>query len=58
MYTSAGVSTNNSIEGAEVRQCRNLCISHRWSSKWGNDNLNGSSARKAAAIHDKDSSGQ
>jgi hypothetical protein len=54
MYTSAGVSTENSIEGAKFINAKPVYFPPMVR-KWGNDNLNGV-AWKAAAIHDKDGS--
>ncbi|HEY4211181.1 MAG TPA: hypothetical protein VGM84_06855, partial [Steroidobacteraceae bacterium] len=54
MYTSAGVSTENSIEGAKFIKAKPVYFPPM-ERKWGNDNLN-SVAWKAAAIHDKDGS--
>jgi hypothetical protein len=54
MYTSAGVSTENSIEGAKFIKAKPVYFPPM-ERKWGNDNLNGV-AWKAAAIHDKDGS--
>jgi cell migration-inducing and hyaluronan-binding protein len=54
MYTSAGVSTENSIEGAKFVNAKPVYFPPM-ERKWGNDNLNGV-AWKAAAIHDKDGS--
>jgi hypothetical protein len=54
MYTSAGVSTENSIEGAKFINAKPVYFP-TMEKKWGNDNLNGV-AWKAAAIHDKDGS--
>jgi G8 domain len=54
MYTSAGVSTENSIEGAKFINAKPVYFP-AMEKKWGNDNLNGV-AWKAAAIHDKDGS--
>jgi cell migration-inducing and hyaluronan-binding protein len=54
MYTSAGVSTENSIEGAKFINAKQVYFPPM-ERKWGNDNLNGV-AWKAAAIHDKDGS--
>jgi cell migration-inducing and hyaluronan-binding protein len=54
MYTSAGVSTENSIEGAKFVNAKPVYFPPM-EKKWGNDNLNGV-AWKAAAIHDKDGS--
>jgi cell migration-inducing and hyaluronan-binding protein len=54
MYTSAGVSTENSIEGAKFINAKPVYFPPM-ERKWGNDNLNGV-AWKAAAIHDKDGS--
>ena len=54
MFTSAGVSTENSIERAKFINAKPVYfpVMER---KWGNDNLNGV-AWKAAVIHDKDGS--
>jgi cell migration-inducing and hyaluronan-binding protein len=54
MYTSAGVSTENSIWGAKFVNAKPVYFPPM-ERKWGNDNLNGV-AWKAAAIHDKDGS--
>ena len=54
MYTSAGVSTENAIEGAKFVSAKPVYFPPM-ERKWGNDNLNGV-AWKAAAIHDKDGS--
>jgi len=54
MYTSAGVSTENAIEGAKFVNAKPVYFPPM-ERKWGNDNLNGV-AWKAAAIHDKDGS--
>jgi cell migration-inducing and hyaluronan-binding protein len=54
MYTSAGVSTENSIEGAKFIHAKPVYFPPM-EKKWGNDNLNGV-AWKAAAIHDLDGS--
>jgi cell migration-inducing and hyaluronan-binding protein len=54
MYTSAGVSTENAIEGAKFIKAKPVYFPPM-EKKWGNDNLNGV-AWKAAAIHDKDGS--
>src|SRR5215469_15642980 len=54
MYTSAGVSTENSIEGAKFVNAKPVYFPPM-ERKWGNDNLNGV-AWKAAVIHDKDGS--
>jgi hypothetical protein len=54
MYTSAGVSTENSIERAKFVHAKPVYFPPM-ERKWGNDNLNGV-AWKAAAIHDKDGS--
>jgi G8 domain len=54
MFTSAGVSTENSIEGAKFINAKPVYFPPM-ERKWGNDNLNGV-AWKAAAIHDKDGS--
>src|SRR4026209_1397147 len=54
MYTSAGVSTENAIEGAKFINAKPVYFPPM-ERKWGNDNLNGI-AWKAAAIHDKDGS--
>jgi len=54
MYTSAGVSTENSIERAHFLHAKPVYFPPM-ERKWGNDNLNGV-AWKAAAIHDKDGS--
>jgi cell migration-inducing and hyaluronan-binding protein len=54
MYTSAGVSTENSIERAKFVNAKPVYFPPM-ERKWGNDNLNGV-AWKAAAIHDKDGS--
>src|SRR6476661_5603227 len=54
MYTSAGVSTENSIEGAKFINAKPVYFPPM-ERKWGNDNLNGV-AWKAAAIHDLDGS--
>jgi len=54
MYTSAGVSTENAIEGATFINAKPVYFPPM-ERKWGNDNLNGV-AWKAAAIHDKDGS--
>jgi hypothetical protein len=54
MYTSAGVSTENAIEGAKFINAKRVYFPPM-ERKWGNDNLNGS-AWKAAAFHDKDGS--
>jgi cell migration-inducing and hyaluronan-binding protein len=54
MYTSAGVSTENAIEGAKFIKAKPVYFPPM-ERKWGNDNLNGV-AWKAAAIHDKDGS--
>jgi len=54
MYTSAGVSTENAIEGAKFIDAKPVYFPPM-ERKWGNDNLNGV-AWKAAAIHDKDGS--
>ena len=54
MYTSFGVSTENSIEGAKFVNAKPVYFPPM-ERKWGNDNLNGV-AWKTAAIHDKDGS--
>jgi cell migration-inducing and hyaluronan-binding protein len=54
MYTSAGVSTENAIEGAKFVNAKPVYFPPM-ERKWGNDNLNGV-AWKAAVIHDKDGS--
>src|SRR6185295_10900936 len=54
MYTSAGVSTENSIERAKFVNAKPVYFPPM-ERKWANDNLNGV-AWKAAAIHDKDGS--
>jgi hypothetical protein len=54
MYTSAGVSTENAIEGAQFVNAKPVYFPPM-ERKWGNDNLSGV-AWKAAAIHDKDGS--
>ena len=54
MFTSAGVSTENSIERAKFINAKPVYFP-AMEKKWGNDNLNGV-AWKAAAIHDKDGS--
>ncbi len=54
MYTSAGVSTENAIEGAKFVNAKPVYFP-LMERKWGNDNLNGV-AWKAAVIHDKDGS--
>jgi G8 domain-containing protein len=54
MYTSAGVSTENAIEGAKFINAKPVYFPPM-ERKWGNDNLNGV-AWKASAIHDKDGS--
>jgi cell migration-inducing and hyaluronan-binding protein len=54
MYTSFGVSTENSIEGAKFVNAKPVYFPPM-ERKWGNDNGN-SSAWKVAAIHDKDGS--
>jgi cell migration-inducing and hyaluronan-binding protein len=54
MYTSAGVSTENAIEGARFINAKPVYFPPM-ERKWGNDNLNGV-AWKASAIHDKDGS--
>ena len=54
MYTSAGVSTENSIEGAKFINAKPVSFPPM-ERKWGTDNLNGV-AWKAAAIHDLDGS--
>ncbi len=54
MYTSAGVSTENDIEGAKFINAKPVYFPPM-ERKWGNDNLNGV-AWKAAAIHDLDGS--
>jgi cell migration-inducing and hyaluronan-binding protein len=54
MYTSAGVSTENAIEGAKFVNAKPVYFPPM-ERKWGNDNLNGV-AWKASAIHDKDGS--
>jgi cell migration-inducing and hyaluronan-binding protein len=54
MYTSAGVSTENDIEGAKFINAKPVYFPPM-ERKWGNDNLNGA-AWKAAAIHDLDGS--
>src|SRR6185295_8871043 len=54
MYTSAGVSTENAIEGAKFVNAKPVYFPPM-ERKWANDNLNGV-AWKAAAIHDKDGS--
>src|SRR5215207_2006108 len=54
MYTSAGVSTENSIERAKFVNAKPVYFPPM-ERKWGNDNLGGV-AWKAAAIHDKDGS--
>jgi hypothetical protein len=54
MYTSAGVSTENAIEGAKFVNAKPVYFPPM-ERKWGNDNLNGV-AWKAAAIHDNDGS--
>ena len=54
MYTSFGVSTENSIEGAKFINAKPVYFPPM-ERKWGNDNLNGV-AWKTAAIHDKDGS--
>ena len=54
MYTSSGVSTENSIERAKFINAKPVYFPPM-EQKWGNDNLNGV-AWKAAAIHDLDGS--
>ncbi len=54
MYTSFGVSTENSIERAKFVNAKPVYFPPM-ERKWGNDNLNGV-AWKTAAIHDKDGS--
>src|SRR5262245_27592635 len=54
MYTSAGVSTENAIEGAKFVNAKPVYFPPM-ERKWGNDNLNGV-AWKASVIHDKDGS--
>jgi cell migration-inducing and hyaluronan-binding protein len=54
MYTSAGVSTENDIEGAKFINAKPVYFPPM-ERKWANDNLNGV-AWKAAAIHDLDGS--
>jgi hypothetical protein len=54
MYTSFGVSTENSIERAKFVNAKPVYFPPM-ERKWGNDNGN-SSAWKVAAIHDKDGS--
>src|SRR5262249_7451494 len=54
MYTSAGVSTENSIEGAKFINAKPVYFPPM-ERKWANDNLGGV-AWKAAAIHDLDGS--
>ncbi|MDR2216510.1 MAG: G8 domain-containing protein, partial [Nevskiaceae bacterium] len=54
MYTSAGVSTENAIEGAKFINAKRVYFPPM-ERKWGNDNLNGV-AWKASAFHDKDGS--
>src|SRR5690606_27099489 len=54
MYTSAGVSTENAIEGAKFVNAKPVYFPPM-QRKWGNDNLNGV-AWKASAIHDLDGS--
>jgi len=54
MYTSFGVSTENSIERAKFVNAKPIYFPPM-ERKWGNDNAN-SSAWKVAAIHDKDGS--
>jgi cell migration-inducing and hyaluronan-binding protein len=54
MYTSAGVSTENAIEGAKFIDAKPVYFPPM-ERKWGNDNLNGV-AWKAAVFHDKDGS--
>jgi cell migration-inducing and hyaluronan-binding protein len=54
MYTSAGVSTENAIEGAKFVDAKPVYFPPM-ERKWGNDNLNGV-AWKASVIHDKDGS--
>src|SRR5690606_19062710 len=54
MYTSAGVSTENAIEGAKFIDAKRVYFPPM-ERKWGNDNLNGV-AWKAAVFHDKDGS--
>jgi cell migration-inducing and hyaluronan-binding protein len=54
MYTSAGVSTENAIEGARFVNAKPVYFPPM-ERKWGNDNLGGV-AWKASAIHDLDGS--
>ena len=54
MYTSAGVSTENSVEGAHFINAKPVYFPPM-ERKWGNDNGT-AVAWKAAAIHDKDGS--
>src|SRR5690606_3562952 len=54
LYTSAGISTENSIEGAKFIDAKPVYFPPM-ERKWGNDNGNGV-AWKTAAIHDKDGS--
>jgi len=54
MFTSAGVSTENAIEGAKFVNAKPVYFPPM-ERKWGNDNLNGV-AWKASVIHDKDGS--
>jgi cell migration-inducing and hyaluronan-binding protein len=54
MYTSAGVSTENAIEGAKFINAKPVYFPPM-ERKWANDNLGGV-AWKAAAIHDLDGS--
>jgi cell migration-inducing and hyaluronan-binding protein len=55
MYTSAGVSTENAIEGAKFINAKHVYFPPM-ERKWGNDNLLGSVAWKTAVFHDKDGS--
>src|SRR5271170_253522 len=54
MYTSAGVSTENSIEGAKFINAKPVYFPPM-ERKWGSDNF-GSTAYKTAAIRDQDGS--
>ena len=54
LYTSAGISTENAIEGAKFIDAKPVYFPPM-ERKWGNDNGNGV-AWKTAVIHDKDGS--
>src|SRR5690606_20780392 len=55
MYTSAGVSTENAIEGAKFVNAKRVHFPPM-ERRWGNDVNLGNAAWKTAAFHDKDGS--